>query len=352
MLERIKTRWLRFRFRQIALELLVSVCLACLVWLYTHNRARNSIDHVAVPVQIQLAASQRDQFMLELPAKRTVLASFTGPHARIREVRRALQRGLLKAMLTLTIPDEKKADAMFSESVNVDEDAIAVPAGVKIELAEETLSITVHRLTERTLPVRLDFTGEAHVSQIKIEPPTVLVRGPKAVLDQASFVSTKPYAIQVNADTQSSAETLVRDQAALVTELDGRAIQTNPSSVQFRCTAVPKQKIYEVADVPIHFLCAKDCPWKPRFESEKDCKATLKLIGPVMEQTPPVLAFVDLTSGNLARGRNFGHLRLQLPKDFQLVNPTPPLVSFQLDEFSPASQTRADLAPRSPATPD
>jgi hypothetical protein len=96
--------------------------------------------------------------------------------------------------------------------------------------------------------------------------------------------------------------------------------------------------MYELTDVPIHFLSPKDCPWQPRFEAEKECKVTLKLIGPVMEQTPPVLAFIDLTSGNLARGRNFSPLRLQLPKDFQLADPTPPLVSYHLDEIDPMSR--------------
>jgi hypothetical protein len=45
-----------------------------------------------------------------------------------------------------------------------------------------------------------------------------------------------------------------------------------------------------------------------------------------------VIAFVDLTRGNLARGRNLEPLRLQLPKDFQLAQPAAPLVSFYLDD--------------------
>jgi hypothetical protein len=330
----IKTWWLRFRMRQVVLELLISVCLACLVWLYTHNRARHTLEHVAVPVQVQLAPQQRDQFSLDLTEQRTVLASFSGPQSRMREVRRKLQRGLLKAMLTVIIPEDKKTEEMFTEVLHVDEESIEVPPGIKVELAQDSVSVMVHRLTERSLPVRLEFTGEARVSQIKIEPATVLVRGPKSVLDQASFLSTKPYAIQVNADAQPSADSKVRDQVSLVTELDGRPITVNPASVQFRCVAVPKQKLYELTGIPVHFLCPKDCPWKPRFEYEKESKTALKLIGPVMEQTPPLLAFIDLTSGNLAPGRNFGHLRLQLPKDFQLADPTPPLVSFYLDEVA------------------
>ena len=95
---------------------------------------------------------------------------------------------------------------------------------------------------------------------------------------------------------------------------------------------MPKQKIYELVDVPINFLGPKESPWRARFANDKDGKVTLKLIGPATEQTPPVLAFVDLTRGNLARGRNLEPLRLQLPKDFQLVQPTS-LVTFYLDEI-------------------
>src|SRR5262249_899973 len=158
-------------------------------------------------------------------------------HARIREVRRKLQRGTLKASLTLTVPADKKPEAMFHEVLHVDEDAVDVPAGVKVEIAEDSVPVTVHRVVERTLPVKLEATGEARLTQIKIEPASVLVRGPKVVLDRASFVPTQPYAVQVNADAPTNAETSVRDQVALVTELDGRPILANPSSVQFRLQA-------------------------------------------------------------------------------------------------------------------
>ena len=61
-------------------------------------------------------------------------------------------------------------------------------------------------------------------------------------------------------------------------------------------------------------------------------KVTLKVRGPVTEQPPPVLAFIDLTGASVARGRNLASLRLQLPKDFELAQPQPPLVSFILEE--------------------
>ena len=43
----------------------LAVCLAFLVWLYSHSRAGDSTDFVQVPVQIQLPPHQRDQFAIE-----------------------------------------------------------------------------------------------------------------------------------------------------------------------------------------------------------------------------------------------------------------------------------------------
>jgi hypothetical protein len=322
ILTQIRNGWLRFRFRQVVLEMLISVCLASLVWMYIHSRARHTIERVCIPVQVQLAAHQQEEFVLEASESRSVTASFSGPNSRIREVRRRLQRGKLQAVATLTIPPERKNEAMFREMVRIDEDSVTAPAGVKVEISEENLPVTVHRLAERTLPVQLECTGEAHVSKIAIEPSAVRVRGPKVVLDRASVLPTQPYAVRVNGDLLPAAEANVRDQVALVSELEGRPIQTELNLVKFRCRAVPLQRTYQLSNVPVRFLCPKDCPWRPRFEHEQAGKVALKLIGPVTEQPPPVVAFVDLTTGNLTRGKNFLPVRLQLPKDFQLVEPT------------------------------
>src|SRR5437899_347449 len=100
MLRRIKARWAAFRFRHVPLEAIVAVCLAFLVWLYTHSRSGDSTDFVQVPVQIQLPPSQRDHFAIESQGPTRVNVMFSGPQARIREVRRKIQRGTVQANIT------------------------------------------------------------------------------------------------------------------------------------------------------------------------------------------------------------------------------------------------------------
>lgn len=332
--------WTTFRFRHTLMEALVALCLAFLVWLYTHSRAQDAVDRVQVPVQIQLAAQHRDAYLLETSGSPHVTVSFTGPSSRIRELRRKLQRGLVQAALTFTVPEERLSEATFSEIVHIEPAHLGVPAGVMTDVADETsnVQVTVHRLGERQLPVKLDSTGDVRVTQVKFEPATVLVRGPKQVLDRLHVMATKPYALAVSED---SPDGVVRGQVGLVNEVDGRAVTTTPHVVTFKCKVQPKQKVYELTDVNVHFLCPPQFPWRARFPGDKAGKVRLRLLGPAGDEVPPVLAFVDLTGTQLFRGRNLEPLRLQLPKDFTLIDSTPPVIAFYLEELErpvPASE--------------
>ncbi len=331
MLTRLLGWWTTFRFRHIVLELLVSVCLAYLIWLYMHNRSRSSVDHVSIPVQVALAAHQRDQFSLEAANPTHVVVSFNGPNSRMRDLKRKLQKGTVQAARVIAVPDDKQGEAMYREQLRLRPEDVLVPPGVVVEFAEENVMapVTVHRLVERQLPVKLEYAGEARLTQVKLEPPTVLVRGPKSVLDRATHLPTQAYSTAAGAEATG---TELRDNVLLASELGGRPVQTNPKQVQIRFKAEPKQKVYKLAEVPVHFLCPMNFAWKPRFANDQDGKVLLKVRGPVTEQLPPVLAFIDLTGASVARGRNLAPLRLQLPKDFELAQPQPPLVSFLLDD--------------------
>jgi hypothetical protein len=337
----VKARWTAFRFRHTLLEMLVALSLAFLVWLYTHSRAQDAIDRVQVPVQIQLAPHQRDLYLLETNGSPSVTVSFSGPSSRIRELRRKLQRGLVSAAVTLNVGEERLSEDTFSENLHVDPSHLDVPAGVMTELAEDRsgIPVTVHRVCERQLPVKLDPTGDVRVTQIKIEPATVLVRGPKHVLDHLQSVHTEPYALTPPAEGNPDGP--ARGTVSLVGELGGRTVNVTPRVVSFRCKVQPRQRIYELAEVPVHFLCPPQFAWRARFAGDKAGKVRLRLLGPAGEEVPPVLAFVDLTGAQLFRGRNLEPLRLQLPKDFTLVESAPAVIPFYLEELerlAPTSQ--------------
>ena len=78
------------------LSALVAVTLAMLIWLYARSRDQEVLDHVPIPVEVTLGSGQSEQYDLEVVNPAAVLATFTGPPARIRELRGLLQRDRLR----------------------------------------------------------------------------------------------------------------------------------------------------------------------------------------------------------------------------------------------------------------
>jgi hypothetical protein len=329
-------RWIQshlpaVRLRHLVLEMLVALSLAFLVWLYTHSRAQMSLDHLQIPVQVQLATSQRDLFAMEIEGDAKVTVTFSGPASRVRDLKKKLQRGQIQVNITLTVGDDKINEASLSETVRIEPAHIPVPPGIHVDVEEPSaIRVNLTRMAERILPVRFEYSGDARVSLVKVEPSTVTVRGPQSVLEKAISISTQPYALSV--PVEESADPTVRGKVDLLKEMDGRPIFTTPRQVHFRCKVQPKHKVYEISDVPVYFLYPPEFPYRPRFPDDKSGKISLRLVGPASDEKPPVRAFVELTGTNLARGRNLEPVRLQLPKDFTLLHNSAPVIAFFLDE--------------------
>src|SRR5262249_53628889 len=120
------------------------------------------------------------------------------------------------------------------------------------------------------------------------------------------------------------------DSVPLVQELEGRRIRTVPRAVTVRVAFHPPQKLYVLADVPIHFLCPAGLPLRPCFGEEQPGKITLRVLGPSGQTAPAVLAFVDLSGQKWQPGSYEELLRVQLPSDFQLAPGSQRTVAFQL----------------------
>lgn len=351
--------WFRARLAKLQvppfiLEILSALSLAVLVWLYARSRDQETMDHVMVPVQIQLAAAQRQQFELEVQGQRRVPVSFTGPPSRMRELRRKLQRGLVEISLSYDVPEERHKDNGFRDALRIENTNVPAPPGVVVEISEEArrVPVLVWAVVERQLPVRLENAGDMRISQIKLDPATVLVRGPKELLERAKVIPTLPCALPVSGESEGQGENIVRGQVELVSKLEGQPVQVTPRSVAYRCRVQPRSRFYELVEVPVHFLCPPDCRWRPRFARPEMGKITLRLVGPATDEPPPVVAFIDLTGGTSAKGRNLESVRLQLPRDFQLADEAPPVVTFELEELEsrPASNVGPFIS-ADPATP-
>jgi hypothetical protein len=320
------------------MSFLVAVSLAVLIWLYARSRNLETLDSVPIPVQITLAADQAGDYEMEMTGASQVPVSFMGMPSRLRSLRGLLQQGALQAMVELRVPDDRLNDSRYVRDVRIEESNIQAPHGVTPLVLEgrNHVQVCLRRLVERRLPVHFSPVPEDFTGQVVIEPPSVLVRGPKEILDRTRVISTQPFNLpEIDAALEEDACT---GSVPLIHELEGRPVRTSPSTVKVRLTLKPGQKVYELTDVPVEFLCPANFPWRARFiGGDETGRISLRVLGPALAEPPAVSAFVDLTQP----GRQFASglypdepVRLQLPKDFELAQSPPRAPAFRLTSMS------------------
>lgn len=311
---------------------LVAIVLAFLVWLYVRSRDQQMLDNVPIPVQFTLAPGLEDHYELEVLGPSQVPVSFTAPLSRVRELRHLLRLGALRVELALSVPDEHLAESSVVDTVRIEAGDIHPPPGVTPLVAEgrNRIPVKFHRLRERRLPVHLDTTGGSRIAQIQIEPAVVVVRGPQETLDRIRSISTQPFALPLPDETTSEPKFVTADAVPLVQQFDGRRIHVTPNAVAVRVVLQPSQKVYELTDVPVQFLCPANFSLRPLFSEERAGKITLRVSGPAGEETPVVLAFIDLSRRTWEPGFYEEIVKLQLPANFRLAQDSPVRLAFQL----------------------
>jgi hypothetical protein len=321
----------RSRVPRFALESLIALSLAFLVWLYIHTRDHESLDNVPVPVLIQLAPENAEQYELEVAGSPHVMVSFFGPPSRIRELRGMLQRGEVCVTMPLSVPEDRRNESRYRDSLRVSGGDVPAPPGVTAIVAEgaNRIPVTVYRLVERQLPVRLNHAAEERIRQVSITPETVLVRGPEDVLEHAHAIPTRPYHVPSGSGMGPGQEKVVSVRLALAREMEGRPVHLFPGTVQVRYTLRPRARLYQLRQVPVTFLCPPGFAYRPQFRSEASGKITLRVKAPAGEP-PAVTVFIDLTARGVQPGLNVQPIQLQLPKDCQLAQDPPGPVEFDL----------------------
>lgn len=315
------------------LSLLIAVTLACLAWLYARNRDPEVLDNVPVPVQVALVAGQAESYDLELNAPAQVPVSFKGPPSRMRELRQMLQEGGVVVSLILSVPDERKGEAKYLDTLRVDAADVPAPPGVTPMVLEgrNRIPVTLRRVVQRRLPVRLDPPPDDRVNSVRIEPETVLVRGPKVILDRARAVLTQACLLSGGPEGGPEQQQVSLGAVPLVRELDGRPIACVPDAVSVRVTFRSRERVYELAGVRVHFLCPAGFRLRPRFADPGSERIGLAVAGPSDREPAGVIAFVDLTRRPFKPGIYVNEsLTVQLPGGYRLVREPAAAPPFEL----------------------
>lgn len=318
----------------------VAVSLAFLVWLYARSRSQEMLDSIPIPVRITLDADQANDYEMEITGSSQIPVSFMGTSSRLRLLRGLLHESALQADVILHVPDDRQKDSRYVQDVRIDESAIQTPHGVTPLVVEgrNHVQVCLRRLAERRLPVHFTPMPEDFAGQVVIEPPSVLVRGPKEILDRTRVISTQPFNMP-DIDAALEEDSFTAGAVPLIRELEGRPIQSTPAAVKVLLSLKPGQKLYELTDVPVEFLCPAKFSWRAQFTGGENAgRISLRILGPTLAEPPTVTAFVDLTTP----GRQFSSglytdepIRLQLPKEFELAQSPPKAAAFRLTGAGP-----------------
>jgi hypothetical protein len=282
------------------------------------------LENVVVPVHLKMPEALVDQFVVDLAGPAEVLATFTGPPARIRELRSQLEAKTFQAVVAPTVPAERRQEGRYADTLLVQPHDLPTPAGVSATLAEgrDRVAVTVNKIVEKSLPVHLDGAAEEVGGSVLLEPAAVLVRGPKEVLDRARFITAQPGMLPLPGPASLAG---AAGRLTLVQELEGKPVKVTPRTVLLRMLPQNRQ-VYELTDVPIHFLTPVNFTLRPGFFDDKTGKInTLKIQGPAgLVDMPHVYAYIDLTTHPTTwyiSGLNTDVVHIQLPRDFVLASP-------------------------------
>jgi len=309
------------------ITILVAGTLAVLIWLYARSREQEILENVAVPVEVTLSPGLKDQYTLDVDEPSQVIVTFTGMPAKMRELRGMVQRGELLVKVSMSVPESNAPHKPHPDIVRITPADLHAPAGVKCTLLEghDSVRVSVHRIVEKRIPVRFDYSLESYTGAVVAEPATVVVRGPQEVLERTTALPTQPWVLSMRSDGETQRPTRV----PLVQELEGKPIQVFPTSVLIRLPAT-QRKVYVLHDIPVQFLCPSGFNYRPRFANEKAGKLTLRVQGPVQEEPPRVQVFIDLSAGDYSPCLYTERPCVQLPKDFTLAQEPPRDIAFEL----------------------
>lgn len=318
---------------------IIALGLAFLVWVYMRSRDQE-VQSYPIPVEVSLDPQQADRYSFDTkPENQTVRVKFYGLPSRLREVKDQVEgRNLvIRHMVRVPAVVDQRQDSEYQDIIQFDSNALQLPLGVHADInpVEGRLQIKLRRMMERTLqlqPMVTTGTAQYEVDNIRLEPATVKVFGPKSVLESMSQLLLDNWQPRLPTGLTLTEEE-VSGSIQLPAKIKQEVVRMEPDHVEIRARLKPALRVYEMNDVPIAFLCPANFPYRPLFTSERHgAIAQLKVRGP-LNKIPEVRAYIDLTQRpNLKPGLYPDEpIMIDLPNGYYLAQDAPRLSAFKLE---------------------
>lgn len=229
------------------LRKLIALIFAILVWQRVYSEIAVDYTLFDIPVNISLPAQLERTDDQPLKVNLTVKAS-----------RRIINNPTLKADIKidvkLTEDDIKGNPLTISHKINPKD--ISMPTGITLlQISPENINISVDRKISKTVPVEVTISGYLldiyTYKQTSIIPRTVVITGPKSIIEQMKVVKTEP--IILKPENVEDFETEVN--------LDSeKNVAVNRKAVTVQIEIYKKFDVREFNDIPIKTFGAPATP--------------------------------------------------------------------------------------------
>lgn len=326
-------------FDRFVITPIVAIGLAFLVWVYLRSRDQE-VQSFPIPVEVTLDPTQADRFSFDgKPESQTIRVKFYGLPNRLRELKDQVESRaiVLRHIVHVPVVVDQRQDNVYQDFVQFDNNSLTLPLGVHADInpVEGRLQIKLRRMMERTIQLQpMVTTGSAQyeVDNVRLEPSTVKVFGPKSVLEDMTQLVLDPWQPRLPAGL-SMTEEEVSGHVRLPAKLKQETVRIVPDLVEIRARLKPALRVYEINDVPISFLCPANFSYRPLFSAERHGTIPqLKVRGP-LNRNPEVRAYIDLSNrANLKPGLYPDEaIMIDLPNGFYLAQDPPRLSAFKLE---------------------
>lgn len=189
---RPRSRWAsKFRqtfsresLKEFGTTLALVVPLTILIWVWAE---REQTEPYKAPFVLSVLPSDPTQIMSLLPETSKVAVELQGPRSGIEAMKDAIAKDRTKATLSIDVGTGLKPGGPYDVPIDsmLDQQKLFRDHGISVVGTEPgTVKVMVDRVVERDLQVKVPAELEGRVQSAMVEPPTVKVRGPAAVLDQ------------------------------------------------------------------------------------------------------------------------------------------------------------------------
>lgn len=318
---------------------IIALGLAFLVWVYLRSRDQE-VQSYPIPIEVSLDPQQADRYSFDSkPENQTVRVKFYGLPSRLREVKEQVESKALviRQMVRVPVVVDQRQDNEYQDTIQFDSSSLTLPLGVHADInpVEGRLQVKLRRMMEKTVQLQaMVTTGSAQyeVDNIRVEPATVKVYGPKSVLEQMTQLVLDPWQPRLPGGLTMTEEE-VTGSVRLPNKIKQEMVKLTPDHVELRARLKPALRVYEINDVPISFMCPANFPYRPQFTAERNgTLPLLKIRGP-LNRNPDVKAYIDLTSRpNLKPGLYPDEaIMIDLPNGYYLAQDPPRLSAFKLE---------------------